>query len=165
MDGAGDDRLGWTVDGLAAGALGAAVGACLLLLGLDFVAVAAAAVTTLVALAALRQVKPAPRRFRLPAFALEEVSSGELLLTELAEEESELLLTDALEQAAPDSRVVQLFAVRPLPTPGELHQRIAAHLSSQDRPADDGGSNVLHLEVDAAAALRQSLSDLRRSLA
>ena len=45
---------------------------------------------------------------------------------------------------------------------GELRQRIEAHLEERaERPA----APVLELEVDAAAALRQALGDLRRSLA
>jgi hypothetical protein len=163
MDGAGDDRIGWTVDGLAAALLGAAVGTCLLLLGAPLAGVAAASATGLSALAGLRMIKPEPRRFRLPAFELEtDRPSDELLLAEPAEDE--LLLEDRLEVAAPDSRVVQLFAVSPLPTPGELQQRIAAHLALPPRLAVDDGK-VLELEVDAAAALRQSLQELRRSLA
>lgn len=163
MDGAGDDQLGWVIDGMAAATLGAAVGACLLLLGMALPGVGAASVVSLAALGALRRVKPEPRQFRLPLFSLEPAAMEELLLTEQAEED-ELLLTDALEQASPDSRVVQLFASRPLPTPGELQQRIAAHLSAPGRPASDG-DNILQLEVDAAAALRQSLKELRASLA
>jgi hypothetical protein len=166
MDGAGDDHLGWTLDGMAAAALGAAAGTCLLLLGWPQAGVGAAASLGLVALAGLRLIKPEPRRFRLPAFDLPEPESTpateELLLTELAGPEP-LLLDDPLEEAAPDSRVVQLFAARPLPTPGELQQRIAAHLSTVRAPAEGGALQTL--DVDASAALRQSLSELRRSLA
>jgi hypothetical protein len=166
MDGAGDEYAGWTLDGVAAAVLGAAVGTCLLLLGQPQAGVIAAAVTGMAALAGLRQVRPEPRRFRLPDFALPGSGLGqdgdELLLTELAEAEP-LLLDDPLEAAPADSRVVQLFAVRPLPTPGELQQRIAAHLAMPGRPAE--GGTVLDLEVDAAAALRQSLNELRASLA
>lgn len=163
MDGAGD-RIGWTVDGLAAAILGGAVGACLLLLGWSQSGVAAAALVTVVTLAALRMVRPEPRRFRLPAFDLVDEDGAEepvLLLDEVAEPEP-LLLDDPLEEVPSDSRVVRLFAVRALPTPGELQQRIAAHLATSERPARSG--EVLDLEVDAAAALRQSLVELRRSL-
>lgn len=168
MDGAGDELAGWTLDGVAAALLGAAVGTCLLLLGQPQAGVAAAAFIGLAALAGLRQVRPEPRRFRLPDFGLADGAfeasehPEELLLEELAEAEP-LLLDDALEEAGADSRVVQLFAVRPLPTPGELQQRIAAHLAGPGRPVE--GGNVLDLEVDAAAALRQSLNELRASLA
>jgi hypothetical protein len=163
MDGAGD-KVGWTIDGLAAAILGGAVGGCLLLLGWPRTAVAAAAAMTIVTLAGLRLVRPEPRHFTLPAFKLAPVLQGEadvLLLSDLAEPEP-LLLDDPLEEVPSDSRVVQLFAARPLPTPGELQRRIEAHLASADAPAASGA--VLDLEVDAAAALRQSLVELRRSL-
>jgi hypothetical protein len=164
MDGAGDDVVGWATDGVASAILSAAVGTCLLLLGQPQAGVLAAAVTGLLALAALRQVQPEPRRFKLPAIAIAErpPEADVLLLTEVAEAEP-LLLDDPLEEAGADSRVVQLFAARPLPTPGELHQRIAAHLAAPQRPAN--GANVIDLDVDASAALRQALGELRRSLA
>lgn len=157
--------LGWSLDGLAAGLLGAAVGASALLLGQGMPGVVAAAAVSLAALALLRQVRPEPRRFRLPAFALPAVpveAIDVLDLTDVAEDEEAMLLEDRLEPAPEDSRVVQLFAARPLPTPGELRQRIEAHLG--ERPESRGGT-VLELEVDATAALRQALGDLRRSLA
>ena len=162
MDGAGDDRIGWLADGLAAAVLAAAVGTCLLLLGAPQAGVVASAISGLLALAMLRQVKPESRRFRLPAFALPERIDGVLELTEVAEPEP-LLLEDRLDAPPADSRVVQLFAARSMPTPGELRQRIEAHLASPERPAP--GGTVLELEVDAAAALRQALGELRRSLA
>jgi hypothetical protein len=165
MDGAGDDWVGWTADGLAAAILAAAVGTCLLLLGEAQAAVIAASSTGMLALAALRQVKPEPRRFRLPDFTVaapDEGGKDALLLTEVAEPEA-LLLDDPLVEAESDSRVVQLFAARALPTPGELQQRIEAHLAAPQRPAEAG--SVIELEVDAAAALRQALGELRRSLA
>jgi hypothetical protein len=74
-----------------------------------------------------------------------------------------LELVDRLPQADADSRVVQLFAPRPLPTPGELARRIKDHLGSGGE--EGRGGKVLQLEVDAAAALRQALGELRRSLA
>lgn len=164
MDGAGDEVAGWTADGLAAMVLGGACGFCLLLIGQPQLAVAVAAALTLATLALLRRVKPGPRRFQLPAFECSGFTPHEdvLELTEQAEPEA-LLLDDALAPAEADSRVVQLFAARPLPTPGELQSRIEAHLSAPGRPPRD--ATVLELEVDAAAALRQALGDLRRSLA
>ena len=174
MDGNGDDLIGWLADGAAAGILGAALGASLLLLGFPLAGVGAAATGGLAALGLLRQVKPEPRRFRLPAFELPQPVVAEpesepapdiLELTMVADPEVEpepLELEDRIEPAPADSRVVQLFAARPLPTPGELRQRIEAHLEVRaERPA----APVLELEVDAAAALRQALGDLRRSLA
>jgi hypothetical protein len=83
-------------------------------------------------------------------------------LSEVAAPEP-LELEDRLPEPTEDSRVVQLFAARPLPTPGELAKRIEAHLS---HGADESrGGKILELEVDAAAALRQALGELRRSLA
>lgn len=162
MDGAGDDIIGWTADGLAAGVLGAALGTCLLLFGLPQAAVGAAACGTLVVLVVLRQVKPEPRRFRLPAFAVDVEDSDDdvLELTQLADSDEALLLEDRLQEPAQDSRVVQLFAPRALPTPGELNRRIEAHLAS---PRASAEIDMLH--PDAPAALRQALGDLRRSLA
>src|SRR5687767_11285069 len=149
MDGAGDDVIGWTADGLASGVLGGAVGTCLLLLGAPQIGVVAAAVSVLAALALLRAVKPEPQRFRLPAFAIEAEAEGEALLelSETADDEA-FLLEDRLDPPSDDSRVVQLFAPRPLPTPGELQQRIDAHLASGDRQAK--GGSVLELEIDAS---------------
>lgn len=77
----------------------------------------------------------------LPQFELEPMSAfegaAELLLTEtVAPDEQELLLDDALEEPAADARVVRLFDVQP---------KLAA-------------------SPDASDALRQALSDLRRSL-
>jgi hypothetical protein len=164
MDGAGEDVIGWAADGLAAAIMSAAVGTCLLLVGEPQAGVLAASVLGLLTLTGLRQVKPEPRRFRLPDFAVgsPQAAHDVLLLTDVAEPEP-LLLDDPLIEAPLDSRVVQLFANRPLPTPGELQQRIAAHLAAPDRPAEANG--VHDLEVDAAAALRHALGELRRSLA
>ncbi|WP_300974780.1 hypothetical protein [Sphingomonas sp. LHG3406-1] len=167
-DGSGDDWIGWFADGLAAGVLGAAVGASLHLVGQSLPGVGAATVTVLLTLAVLRRVKPEPRRFRLPTFELpvaaDPVEEDALELTEEAPEEEEevLVLEDRLSPPQEDSRVVQLFAARPLPTPGELRQRIEEHLGAG---ATQRSAAVLDLEVDAAAALRQALGDLRRSLA
>jgi hypothetical protein len=194
MDRGGDELLGWSIDGVAAGVLGAAVGACLLLLGLGGAAVVAGPAAGMAALAGLRQVRPEPRRFRLPAFALDGFEPAAALdvldLTEkvtdlggglrlsdilrpepnavavplaLLEEPGPLELEDRLPEPAEDSRVVQLFAARPLPTPGELARRIEDHLGGGLE--ESRGGKVLELEVDAAAALRQALGELRRSLA
>lgn len=168
MDRGGDELIGWSIDGLAAGLLGMAGGACLLLLGLPREAIAAATLLCLGALALLRQVRPEARRFRVRSFDLPpvEFAVGEpeahvLDLTEILGDEP-LELVDELPEAPDDSRVVQLFAPRPLPTPGELARRIDHHL---EQGGESQGGKVLELEVDAAAALRQALGDLRRSLA
>ncbi|NJC06415.1 hypothetical protein GGQ97_002208 [Sphingomonas kaistensis] len=166
MDRGGDELIGWSIDGFAAGVLGAALGACLLLLGMAMPAVVAAAGGGLLALAALRRVRPEPRRFRLAEFVLIpfEPVAAELPVLELTEAlaPEPLELEDRLDDPATDSRVVQLFAPRPLPTPGELVRRIEHHLGSG---GEERGGTVLELEVDASAALRQALGDLRRSLA
>ena len=73
-----------------------------------------------------------------------------------------LLLDDRLDPPTSNSRVVSLFAARAMPTPGELQQRIEAHLSAP-RSASEVIAPIA-LEVDAAAALRNALGDLRRSL-
>ena len=166
MDRGGDELIAWSIDGVAAGLLGAATGACLLLLGLAMEAVIASAAVCMAALACLRQIRPEPRRFRLPAFKVEPAAL-------MADEPDVLDLTDALapepldledqlHAPAIDSRVVRLFAPRPLPTPGELAQRIDHHLEGG---CAERKGKVLDLEVDASAALRQALGDLRRSLA
>lgn len=164
MDRGGDELIGWSIDGLAAAVLGAAAGACLLLLGLAREGVAAAAILTLLALAGLRQVRPEPRRFTLPAFAVVPAEVTEPDVLELTDEVSAepLELIDAVPEQDEESRVVQLFAPRELPTPGELARRIDHHLGGQ---AEQRGGSVLELEIDAAAALRQALGELRRSLA
>nr|WP_314444656.1 hypothetical protein [uncultured Sphingomonas sp.] len=166
MDRGGDELIGWSVDGIAAGLLGIAAGACLLLLGMAREGVVAASVSGLGALALLRQVRPEPRRFRLPELVLPPVEFGppEPAVVELTEAlaDEPLELDDRLPEPAEHSRVVQLFAPRALPTPGELAQRIEHHLG---QGGEERGGNVLSLEVDAAAALRQALGELRRSLA
>ncbi|GAA4009842.1 hypothetical protein [Sphingomonas humi] len=166
MDRGGDELIGWSIDGIAAALLGAAVGACLLMLGLPREAVMAGPAAGLAALAALRMVRPEPRKFRLRSFALDgfdaEEAADVLDLTDVLDI-APLELEDVLPQADEDSRVVQLFAPRAFPTPGELARRIDDHLGQAGE--ESRGGKVLELEVDAAAALRQALGDLRRSLA
>ena len=165
MDDSGDDWRGWATDGVAAGLLALAIGTCLLWLGEAQAGVAAASVCGLATLALLRRVMPEPLRFRLPQFALPEPYAADepLLLTDLAPPAEEvMLLEDRLDPPASDSRVVSLFAARPLPTPGELRQRIEAHLTAPKAPR--GVEAAIPLEVDAAAALRHALGELRRSL-
>lgn len=109
----------------------------------------------------------------VPAFALEPLPKldreplGELLLTDadrrvcdLREDSGgadggELLLDDILAELQPDDRVVRLFDVNPLPTPGQLQARIDRHLSS---------SGSRSAPPDASEALHQALAELRRSL-
>jgi hypothetical protein len=82
---------------------------------------------------------------------------AELLLTDRVEpaEEEELLLTEALPEADPASRVVRLFARQSLPSPGELQERVDRHLGGADRTASI---------PDATAELHEALRALRGSL-
>jgi hypothetical protein len=129
-----------------------------------------------IGLLTMRAAGPDPRVHALPEFIVEPIETPDILeLTQLAEEplvldtvyeeasvdDLALLLEDALPQADPDSRVVQLFAVQPLPTPGQLKERIDRHLAV--------GSMHVAREFegpapDAADALFAALSELKRSL-
>ena len=75
----------------------------------------------------------------------------------------ELLLDDPLIEAAPDSRVVQLFA-RQEPTPGELVLRIEDYLSDGRRGSASDAKDVDQRPVDASAALHVALANIRASL-
>jgi hypothetical protein len=75
-------------------------------------------------------------------------------------EQDVLILEDALTQPHPASRVVQLFASQPMPTPGQLKERIDRHLAGESpRPANGRPS-----PPDASEALYAALDELRRSL-
>jgi len=88
---------------------------------------------------------------------LEDIAEDEPLLIENVVDDGALLLEDMLPSASPDSRVVQLFASLPLPTAGELKQRIDCHLAaSQPRMPQP--------QPDASPALYAALDDLRRAL-
>lgn len=160
MDGSGESGIAaWLID-VSAALLFAAAAA---FVGQSLLNPAAAAVGGsagfAMALLFLRSVAPEPRRFRLPAFEpVEWDEPGEFGDCAEPAELEPLLLEDAL-TLEQDSRVVRLFATPPLPSPGELKARIDAHLSGKDAPAE-----VVRLPVDASAALRDALADLRRSL-
>lgn len=123
------------------------------------------------ALAAMRLVPAEARVLVLPEFEATDVVDEllldqpyleELLLDRPLEDEAaaavaELLLDDALPAAAPDSRVVQLFAGGRMPTAGQLKSRIDRHLAAGPRPATAEPS-------DASDALSEALAQLRRSL-
>ena len=79
----------------------------------------------------------------------------ELVLTDADRFEEALLLDDELTAIAPDSRVVRLFDPKAMPTPGELKDRIDAHL---DRSASDCAA------TDASQALYDALAELRIEL-
>ena len=158
MDGAGEGGLAARlIDGVAAMLFAvAAAFAAGVFLGPPAAAIGGAAGFG-AAFLFLRSVTPEPRRHRLPAFAPIEWDAVELRPKELAELEP-LLLIDRL-TVPEDSRVVRLFAAPPLPSPGELKARIDAHLAGRE-----AGAEVVHLPVDASAALREALADLRRSI-
>jgi hypothetical protein len=66
-----------------------------------------------------------------------------------------LVLDDIVAELEPNSRVVRLFDREAMPTPGQLKQQIDHHLAGGAVPKDNG---------DAAQALSDALSELRRSL-
>ena len=125
----------------------------------------------------MRTAHCGPATHRLADFAVSPVESDELWLdtpVELDEllldtsyeepllletrydeptEQDVLMLDDALTLPHPASRVVQLFAAQPMPTPGQLKDRIDCRLAGEStRPAD------------ASEALYAALDELRRSL-
>lgn len=162
-------RFDWLVElgGAIAPALAAGFAAYKLAPSLGFggagAMMAAAPACFALALLAMHAVRPESRIYPLASFAVEPLAPVEtdepLLLDQLYEEP--LLLDDPLAEAAKDSRVVQLFANGPLPTPGELKERIDHHLAT-------GTMHVVHEfegpAPDASDALYAALADLRRSL-
>ena len=177
-------RFDWLAETAGAAALALAVGfaglraAPLLGAGIPAVVLIACLAFGLGALA-LRAVPAGTREHALPAFALAPVDSGELPLDSPAEElllatpvEEPLLLEDMLEDGAlllddplvkadSGSRVVQLFASPPMPTPAQLRERIERHLAT-------GAMHVVREfegpAPDASDALYAALNELRRSL-
>lgn len=159
-------RLDWLVElaGAAVPAAAVAFAAHKLAPGWLFAAAAAALV---VAFAAMRRVRPEPRTFQFREFDIPplpqvrpeaEFTPGELFLDEVhSDPADELLLEDTLTEPPADARVVQLFAVEPMPTAGQLKARIDRHLAGAPRPA-------LQQIPDASEALFAALADLRRSL-
>jgi len=84
----------------------------------------------------------------------------ELVLTEADRVEpatsgEPLVLDDILAEFGSDSRVVQLFDRKAMPTPGQLKSRIDSHL---------GEVSVSAGATDASQALADALAELRRSL-
>ena len=120
----------------------------------------------------LRAAPGGPVHHRLADFAIRPVESDELLLDTLIEPEAllldtpwepaedVLLLEDALPEPDPASRVVQLFASAPMPTPGQLSERIDRHLAGESAPSLDRPPAPNH----ASEALHAALDELRRSL-
>lgn len=89
------------------------------------------------------------------ATAPDELLLDRPLLDRQVDELAELLLDDPLQAMATDSRVVRLFAPQPMPTAGQLADRIERHLgyATEEAPNRDGHD-----------ALREALDELRRSL-
>jgi len=160
MNGAGEGGVvAWLIDAAAAIMFAAAAAfAGGALLGPQMAATGGVAGFGL-ALLFLRSVQPRAAGHRIPAFEPVDWSAlGDPLEEPFHGPEEVLLLEDVL--AVPeDSRVVQLFPSQSLPSPGELKARIDAHLSGKSPAAE-----VVQLPVDASAALRDALADLRRSL-
>ena len=162
MDGAGEGGVvAWLIDGAAAITFAAAAAfAGGTLLGPQMAATGGVAGFGL-ALLFLRSVQPRTARHPIARFDPVDWATLEEPVGEVSFGGSEyevLLLEDVLAVPA-DSRVVQLFPVPSLPSPGELKARIDAHLAGKP-PAGE----VVQLPVDASAALREALADLRRSL-
>ncbi|HYC95215.1 MAG TPA: hypothetical protein VEB39_05900 [Sphingomicrobium sp.] len=97
------------------------------------------------------------RSFEPPEF---EVELGELVLEE---KDAVLELTDRLNEVAPDSRVVRLFA-REDATPGELVDRIAYFLGEGRGPTPPDRVAAEDSRPDARAALHDALANIRASL-
>lgn len=162
MDGAGEgDVVAWLIDGAAAITFAASAAFAGGTLSGPQMAATCGVVGFGLALLFLRAVQPRTARLSLARFdpvdwATLEGSGREVPFS--GSEQEVLLLEDVLAVAA-DSRVVQLFPTPPLPSPGELKARIDAHLAGKPAMGE-----VVQLPVDASAALREALADLRRSL-
>lgn len=177
-------RLDWLAETAGASSLALAVGYAGLQAGPSLgagtqAAMLAAGLAFGLGVLTMRSVPPRPRTHALPAFALAPIEArglplgdpgGELLLENPVEEplllrdvveDGALVLDDPLVEAEPGSRVVRLFAASPLPTPGQLKDRIDRHLAT-------GTMHVVREfegpAPDASDALYAALSDLRRSL-
>jgi len=116
----------------------------------------------------IRAVAPERQIFVQPAFAL-----AELAPAEIADEPSELLLTEAdrvpteqagdvlvlddvLDAIGSDSRVVRLFDPSAMPTPGQLRSRIDRHIEK--------GASTSRGAPDASHELHEALAKLRANL-
>lgn len=170
-------RFDWLVELGGASALGLAAGYAALNAAPSFALPGPAAMTAgglaffSLGLAAIRAVPPASPVLELEEFAVESIQVDELLLDEIWEEpllldevydDGALLLDDPLVEPNPAARVVQLFAAPPVPTPGQLRERIDRHLAGAPRrvPAEISPSQP----DDATDALYAALSELKRSL-
>ena len=173
MRGSKTERLEAVVDRAAAAVLAGAVGFCVFsLAGLEraqsaALAAAAAAVAYLLCARVLQRLGPGDARFEIPPFDVQDIAADtldELILTDAdrlvapaadVTAGDELILDDVLAGLEPDARVVRLFDVAAMPTPGQLNARIEQHLSEGSSPA---------APPDASHALYEALTELRRSL-
>ena len=119
---------------------------------------------------AMRAVRPESLEHVLEGFAIDPIAVDELLLDEIVEEplllddvyeDGALLLDDPLMGPEPADRVVQLFATQPMPTPGELKDRIDRHLAGTPRQPL---AQMPPPQADATKALYAALNDLKHSL-
>jgi hypothetical protein len=178
-------RYDWLVEvaGALAPGLGAGFAAFKLAPSFGFATAAAMTVSGLTAfglgLLGMRAVRPEPREHVLAGFRVEPIERDGLLPDGIAEEplllevrcEESLLLEDVAEHGTlllddplvsdPDSRVVQLFASPPMPTPGQMKEQIDRHLATGAAPA---GHEDERPAPDASDALYAALAELRRSL-
>ena len=138
--------------GWAGGRLGLSLG----------VAIAAGVAALVVGFAAIRLSggQSAVRLHEFEPAAIDTVEPDELLLEE---GDAVLELQDRLDDVAPDSRVVRLFA-RQDPTPGELVDRIVDFLAEGrvTEPCDRAAEPARI--PDASAALHEALANIRASL-
>ena len=119
---------------------------------------------------AMRVIPSEARCFALPVFdrvelndelllgeptVLDELLLDQPLVADQMAAVAELVLDDPLPLAAPNSRVVQLFADGRIPSAGQLLTRIDRHLVDTKRLAP---------AADASDALGAALAELRRSL-
>jgi hypothetical protein len=169
-------RLDWLVELGGASALGLAAGFAALKVAPSFAFPGPAAMTAgglacfSLGMAAMRAVRPVSPVLELVEFAIEPIQVDVLLLDEILEEpllldevygDGALLLDDPLVEPDQAARVVQLFAAPPLPTPGQIKERIDRHLAGAPRRTPAEASPP---QPDATDALYAALNDLKRSL-
>ena len=185
------NRIETSVEQVAAALLGGSVGYAAYRLASEgaqrlFYVAGASALAYVLGLFATNAARRGKDRFEIRIFDVRDLNiaepdellltdqvSNELLLTESDRLAAELVLTDAdrlplnsvsiteplvlddvLAAVGADARVVRLFDRKAMPTPGQLSSSIERHL---DRAASSG-------HPDAAQALSDALSELRRSL-
>lgn len=156
------ERIESVVDAGAAALFALAAGFSAFVFITTVAAAAGAAMLAFFAMfAGLRLVSSPHPGFALGEFTLGEVpieEMDELILTEdelLRPSPEELVLDDALQRPAADSRVVQLFDRSAMPNPERFQVRIGRRLSETSHP---------NASPDASQSLQQALAELRRSL-